>query len=112
MTPTRMEGWEGRDAGGLRDLLANTRWKKTLLRFLELSGVGRIVASGKDEEQALARKMDESIIWEDGKEADTGQGVSLLLSWSTLPLSRPGDSYPMLCALCNDEGEEFLMFWY
>jgi hypothetical protein len=44
-------------------------------RFLELSGAGRIVASGEDEEEAWAQKMDEWIVWEDGKEAAAGRGV-------------------------------------
>ena len=42
------------------------QWEKRLLRFLELSGAGRIVASGEDEEEAWARRMDEWIVWEDG----------------------------------------------
>jgi hypothetical protein len=69
MSAARMEAWEGRDPGGLRALLANSRWEKRLLKFLELSGAGRIVAGGVDEETAWAEKMDEWIIWEDGKEA-------------------------------------------
>jgi ribonuclease HI len=66
MSAARMEAWEGRDPGGIRTLLANPRWEKRLLRFLELSGAGRIVASGEDEEEAWARRMDEWIVWEDG----------------------------------------------
>jgi hypothetical protein len=38
-----MEAWEGRDPGGLHVLLANPRWEKRLLRFLELSGTGRLI---------------------------------------------------------------------
>jgi hypothetical protein len=64
MNAARMEAWEGRDPGGLRVLLANPRWEKRLLRFLELSGAGRIVANGEDEEEAWARRMDEWIVWE------------------------------------------------
>jgi hypothetical protein len=64
MSAARMEAWEGRDRGRLRVLLANPMWVKRLLRFLELSGAGRIVAGGVDEE---ADTMDERIIWEDGK---------------------------------------------
>jgi hypothetical protein len=51
-------------------LLANPRWEKWLLRFLELSGVGRIVADGTDDEEAWARKMDD---WEAGEEAARGR---------------------------------------
>jgi hypothetical protein len=58
LSAARTEAWEGRDPGGLRVLLANPRWEKRPLRFLELSGAGRIVASGVDEE-AWAEKMDE-----------------------------------------------------
>jgi ribonuclease HI len=59
MSAARMEAWEGRDPGGLRVLLANPRWEKRLLSFLELSGAGRVVASGEYEEEAWARRMDE-----------------------------------------------------
>jgi hypothetical protein len=34
----RGEAWEGRDSGGVRVLLANPRWEKRLVRFLELRG--------------------------------------------------------------------------
>jgi hypothetical protein len=35
----RVAAWEGKDPGGVRVLLANPRWEKRPLRFLELSGV-------------------------------------------------------------------------
>jgi hypothetical protein len=73
MSAARMEAWEGRDPGGLRVLLANPRWEKRLLRFLELSGAGRMVANEVDEEEAWARRMDEWIVWEDGKDVAPGQ---------------------------------------
>jgi hypothetical protein len=73
MSAARMEAWEGRDPGGLRVLLASPRWEKRLLRYLELSGAGRIVANGEDEEEAWARRMDEWIVWEDGKDGAPGQ---------------------------------------
>jgi hypothetical protein len=69
MSAATTEAWEGRDPGGLRVLLANPRWGKRLLRFLELSGAGRIVGSAADKEAACAEKMDEWIICEDGMEA-------------------------------------------
>jgi hypothetical protein len=75
MSAARMEAWEGRDPGGLRVLLANPRWEKRLLRFLELSGAGRIVANGEDEEEAWARRMDEWTVWDDGKDGASGQVV-------------------------------------
>jgi ribonuclease HI len=74
LSAARMEAWEGRDPGGLRVLLANPRWEKRLLRFLELSGAGRIVASGEDEE-AWSQRMDEWIVWEDGKDRAIGQAT-------------------------------------
>jgi len=45
-------------------LLANPRWKRRFVRFLELSGVGRTMADGTDEEAAHAARMDEWIVWE------------------------------------------------
>jgi hypothetical protein len=39
----RMEAWEGKNPGGVRVLLANPRWEKRLVRFLELSGVGKLM---------------------------------------------------------------------
>jgi hypothetical protein len=54
--------------GGVRVLLANPRWERRLLRFLELSGVGRVVADGTDEDEAWARRMDDWIAWEGREE--------------------------------------------
>jgi hypothetical protein len=45
----------------VRVLLANPRWEGRFVKFLELSGVGRVVADGTDEDGARAAKMDE---WE------------------------------------------------
>jgi hypothetical protein len=74
MCAARAEAWEGRDPGGLRALLANPRWEKRLVKFLELSGAGRIVAGGVDEEAAWAEKMDE---WMDhlGRWKGSGRGM-------------------------------------
>jgi len=55
---TRREAWEDRDPGGVRALLSNPRWERRLLRFLELSGVGRVMDDGVDEEEARAVRMD------------------------------------------------------
>jgi hypothetical protein len=46
-------------------LLASPRWEKRLLRFLELSGVGRIMENGKDDEEVRAAVRNGWIIWED-----------------------------------------------
>jgi len=64
LAAARWEAWEDRDLGSIRVLLANPWWEKRLLRFLELSGVGRVVADGVDEETAHAEKMDHWIVWE------------------------------------------------
>jgi hypothetical protein len=37
----RTEAWEGKHPGGVRVLLANPRWERRFVKFLELSGVGR-----------------------------------------------------------------------
>jgi hypothetical protein len=66
LSAARSEAWEERDPGGVRILLANPGWERRLLRFLELSGVGRVEADGSDEDEVWARKMDDWIIWEGG----------------------------------------------
>jgi hypothetical protein len=54
----------------VRVLLSNPRWGSRLLRFLELSGMGRLVEGGVEEDEAYAARMDNWIIWEveEGKE--------------------------------------------
>jgi hypothetical protein len=49
---------------GVRVLLANPRWERRFVKFLELSGVGRVVADGTDEDGARAARMDEWVVWE------------------------------------------------
>jgi len=34
----RVEAWEGKDPGGIQVLLANPRWERQFVKFLELSG--------------------------------------------------------------------------
>jgi len=53
-----------RDPGSIRVLLSNLRWERRLLRCLELSGVGRMVGNGVDEEAVQAERMDSWIVWE------------------------------------------------
>jgi len=60
----REEAWEGKDPGSIRVPLNNPRWERRLLRFLELSGVGRVVEDGTDEDQARAERMDRWVAWE------------------------------------------------
>jgi hypothetical protein len=49
----------------IRVLLANPRWESRLLHFLELSGVGRRVEDGSDEDESRAARMDGWVVWED-----------------------------------------------
>jgi len=64
LAAVRRRAREDRDPGSIRVLLSNPRWEKRLLRFLELSGVGRVVENGIDEEAAQAERMDGWIVWE------------------------------------------------
>jgi hypothetical protein len=45
-------------------LLANPKWEQRLVKFLELSGVGRVTADGTDEDGAHAARMDEWVALE------------------------------------------------
>jgi hypothetical protein len=56
LVTARAEAWEGRNPWSVRRLLADPRWEKRFVRFLELSGVGRTVADGTDEESAYAAR--------------------------------------------------------
>jgi hypothetical protein len=44
----REEAWGGKNLGSIRVLLSNPRWKSRFLKFLELSGVGRVAEGGTD----------------------------------------------------------------
>jgi hypothetical protein len=61
--PERRRG-KGRTPGGVRVLLANPRWERRFVEFLELSGVGGVMADGTDEDGARAAKMDEWVVWD------------------------------------------------
>ena len=50
LVSARAEAWEGKTPGGVRVLLANPRWERRFIRFLELSRVGRTMKDGKDED--------------------------------------------------------------
>jgi hypothetical protein len=41
LNAARTEAWEGKTPGGVRVLLANPRWERRFVKFLELTGVGR-----------------------------------------------------------------------
>jgi len=66
----RVEAWKGRDPDGVRVLLSNPRWERRLVKFLELSGVGRRMADGTDEDEARAARMDGWIAWETEEAGD------------------------------------------
>jgi len=44
-------------------LLANPRWERRFVKFLELTGVGRTMADGTDEDGAHVARMDEWVAW-------------------------------------------------
>jgi hypothetical protein len=54
-----MEAWEG-NPGGVRASLADPRCERHIVHFLDLSGVGRTMADGTDEDGARAARMDEA----------------------------------------------------
>jgi hypothetical protein len=71
----KVEAWEGKNSGGARVLLANPSWERRFVKFLELSGVGRVMADGTDEDGAHAARMDERVAWETvGGAAPRGEG--------------------------------------
>jgi hypothetical protein len=45
---------------------------KAIVRFLELSGVGRIMADGTDEDAAYAARLDGWIAWETAERVGDG----------------------------------------
>jgi hypothetical protein len=51
------QAWGGVHPGGVRMLLASPRWERRLLHFLELSGVGRVMENGEDEEENRIARM-------------------------------------------------------
>jgi len=51
----RAEAWERKNSGGVRVPLANPRWERRFVRFLESTGVGRTMADGTDEDGRAAR---------------------------------------------------------
>jgi hypothetical protein len=60
----RVEASEDMNPGGVRVLFANPRWERRMVKSLELSGVGGMMADGTDEDRAYAATVDEWIAWE------------------------------------------------
>jgi hypothetical protein len=98
----------------VRVLLANPRWERRLLRFLELSVVGRVVADGTNENEAWTAKIDEWIVWEVGEEIGGPDQLthSLLFLFFLFNSLCKGGSHPAICAQRNDEGEGSPMLWF
>jgi hypothetical protein len=63
---------EGKGPRGARVLLANPRRERRFIKFLELSGVGRVMADGTDEDGARAARMDEWVAWDAKERAAAG----------------------------------------
>jgi hypothetical protein len=63
-SPGQSGGVGREDPGGVRVLLANPRWERRFVKFLEPSGVGRVMADGTDEDGARATRMDEWVVWD------------------------------------------------
>jgi hypothetical protein len=55
----REELWEGKTPGGVRVLPATPRWEWRLVMFLELSGVGRVMADETVKDGTHAARMNE-----------------------------------------------------
>jgi hypothetical protein len=73
----RVEAWAGKNPGGVQVLLANPRWERWLVKFLELSGMGRVVA---DENGARAAKMDECGVRNGGQGSPWGRWINFSFS--------------------------------
>jgi hypothetical protein len=63
----------GKNPGGVRVLLSNTRWERRFAKFLELSGVGRVIAGGTDEDGVHTARMDQWVAWETVERAALGE---------------------------------------
>jgi hypothetical protein len=64
-TPGSQSGGMGR-RGTRRcpGLASQSRWERWFVKFLELSGVGRVMADGMDEDEDRATRMGEWVMWE------------------------------------------------
>jgi hypothetical protein len=71
----------GEGPGGVQVLLANPRWERRFVKFLELFGVGRVMTDGTDEDGARVAKMDKWVVWEMVERA-VPQGQFAYLSFS------------------------------
>jgi hypothetical protein len=58
LAAARVEAWEGWNPRSIGVLLSSPRWEGRLLRHLQLSGVGRLVEGGIEEDKAHASSQD------------------------------------------------------
>jgi hypothetical protein len=65
LVAARVQAWGNIPPSGVRVLLTSPRWGSRLLHFLELSGVGRRVEDGSDEDASRAARTDGWVVWED-----------------------------------------------
>jgi len=54
----------GKEPGRCPGVASQSQVGRRFVRFLELSGVGKTMADGTDEDGARAAKMDEWVMWE------------------------------------------------
>jgi hypothetical protein len=64
LVAARHQSWGSTPPSNIRVLLGNPRWESRLLHFLDLSGVGRRVENGLDEDESWAARMDGWVAWE------------------------------------------------
>jgi len=76
------------------------RWEWRFVKFLELTGVGRTVADGTDEDGAHAARMDGWVAWKTKKTGAPGKSV--FLSFFILFSFVRGTPAPESCALEGD----------
>jgi hypothetical protein len=78
--PPETPGCQGGGVGGKEpwkcgSATGNPRWERRFVKFLELSGIGRVMADGTDEDGAYAARMDEWVAWESvERAAPRGEG--------------------------------------
>jgi hypothetical protein len=106
----REKAWEGKTPGGVRVLLANPRWERRLVKFLELSGDGRRDRRG----WSLCRENGRvGGMGDGGMYSPQGRGIICvcprLLYIPLLTFCCKGSSYPEICAQRTAKGGGSLM---
>jgi hypothetical protein len=88
--------------------------QRKLLRFLELSGVGRVTEQGVDEEEAHATRLDGWIIRETEEREPLGGQLDYLFLTGLFIVKYlvKGDSYPEFAHSTPLRVEDFLCFIY